>query len=66
MVRRISWTPEMETAELNREEGRQTHDKSLAPGQILALRLVDRIRYWKQLGFALSVPRWSRKLDRTD
>jgi hypothetical protein len=51
------------TAELQREEGVETEDEWLASRRVhWYLRLVDRLRYWKQFAFALSLPRWYREL----
>jgi hypothetical protein len=53
----------IEAATLKREEGMETEDEWLANRRAhWNLRLVDRLLYWKQFAFALSLPRWYREL----
>jgi hypothetical protein len=63
------WTEEdrirarMQRVELEREEGLQTEDEWLAERHThWHLRVFDRFLYWKQLAFAVSLPRWYREL----
>ncbi len=51
------------TAELTSSEGIETEEEWLARrGARWNLRLVDRLLYWRQFAFALSIPRWYREL----
>jgi hypothetical protein len=54
---------QLETAELQKEEGVETEGEWLTSRRAhWHLRLVDRLRYWKQFAFVLSLPRWYREL----
>lgn len=49
-------------AEVDREEGRETEHEWMAKRRSQwHLRLIDRLFYWKQFAFALSLPRWYRE-----